>query len=140
MDPLADKFLVSTMFITLTYVHCIPLYLTTLVVARDLILMSAGAFLRYRSLPTPPTFKKYFDPSLATIRIQPTQLSKVNTALQLAMVSGALGCSALELTSTQPLINWLAYATALSTVVSGVGYAFASNTYKIMAKQRLRRR
>lgn len=140
LDPLADKLLVSTMFITLTYVQCIPLYLTALVVIRDAILMSAGAFLRYRSLPAPRTFKKYFDPSLATIRIQPTRLSKVNTALQLVMVAGALGCSAFELNSAQSLMNWIGYATAISTITSGLTYAFASNTYKMMTATTLKQR
>ena len=39
LDPLADKLLLTTGFITLSVMHLIPLWVTILVVSRDIILM-----------------------------------------------------------------------------------------------------
>ena len=53
LDPLADKILVMTMYLSLTYVDLIPAPLTALVVSRDVFLLFAGVCIRYMSL-TPP--------------------------------------------------------------------------------------
>ncbi|CAG0896113.1 unnamed protein product [Darwinula stevensoni] len=53
LDPMADKVLVAVLFLSLTYKDLIPLPLTTLIIARDICLMSAGFYIRYRSLPPP---------------------------------------------------------------------------------------
>lgn len=53
LDPMADKVLIATLFITLTWQELIPLGLTLLIVARDAALVGAGFVIRYRSLPPP---------------------------------------------------------------------------------------
>ena len=53
LDPLSDKILMTTMYLTLTYVELIPTALTALVVSRDLLLIYAGLYVRYMGV-TPP--------------------------------------------------------------------------------------
>ena len=53
LDPLADKVLVATLYLSLTYVHLIPIALTSLVVSRDIFLVYAGLYIRYMGV-TPP--------------------------------------------------------------------------------------
>ncbi|CAG4931962.1 unnamed protein product [Parnassius apollo] len=53
LDPMADKVLVATLFICLTWQELIPLSLTLLIVARDVALVAAGFVIRYKSLPPP---------------------------------------------------------------------------------------
>lgn len=53
LDPVADKLLVGTLFLSLTWVGLIPIPLTCLVVARDVALVAAASYIRYRSLPPP---------------------------------------------------------------------------------------
>ena len=53
LDPLSDKVLMTTMYISLTYVDMIPSWLTSLVVSRDLFLIYAGLYVRYMSVEPP---------------------------------------------------------------------------------------
>ncbi|KOB74489.1 Cardiolipin synthase 1, partial [Operophtera brumata] len=53
LDPLADKVLIATLFVSLTWQHLIPLPLTLLIVGRDAALVIAGFVIRYMSLPAP---------------------------------------------------------------------------------------
>ena len=137
LDPVADKLLISTMFITLTVIGKIPIYLTCLIFARDLILLAAGFYIRYLSIPKPRTLNKFFDLRLATVQISPTILSKLNTAIQLTFIAYAL----LSLTLDFSVINQPVYfdnfckLTASSTVLSGLSYLFTKNTYKFKQKR-----
>merc|ERR550519_1296768 len=85
LDPLADKILVCTLYLSLTYANLIPASLTGLIVSRDLFLVYAGLYIRYMSVVPPFTLKKYFDPT------QPTAISKVNTALQFLLIAVSIG-------------------------------------------------
>lgn len=53
LDPLADKVLIGTLFVSLTWQNLIPLPLTLLIVGRDVALVIAGFVIRYMSLPPP---------------------------------------------------------------------------------------
>lgn len=53
LDPVADKLLVGTLFLSLAWVGLIPVPLTCLVVTRDIALVTAASYIRYRSLPPP---------------------------------------------------------------------------------------
>ncbi|KHN84919.1 putative cardiolipin synthase 1, partial [Toxocara canis] len=79
LDPIADKLLVSTLFITLTYVNLIPLLLTVTVLVRDICLVTGGFVKRYRMLMPPITLRRFFDPSVSPIKVAPTFVSKVVT-------------------------------------------------------------
>ena len=70
-DPLADKLMLLTLFVTLTALGKIPLYLLILVVARDLVIVIGAALLRL----------------LRNVReFLPTMLGKVSTFFQIAYV------------------------------------------------------
>ena len=60
LDPVADKLLVGTMFLSLTWVGLIPVALTCLVILRDIGLIAGASYVRYRSLPAPVSFSAAF--------------------------------------------------------------------------------
>jgi cardiolipin synthase len=71
LDPIADKMLMATAFIVLSYVHIVPLRLAVMVISRDIFIL-VGSFL-YLLL-------------LDSSDIRPTGLSKANTAVQVLTV------------------------------------------------------
>ncbi|XP_037072536.1 cardiolipin synthase (CMP-forming)-like [Pollicipes pollicipes] len=134
LDPLADKLLVSTLFLSLTYTELIPLGLTLLIVARDLGLIAAASWVRYKSVPPPVTLSRYFDPTFATAQLEPTLISKVNTCLQISLVASTLAAPVFGFVDHTALrLMWC--VTAGTTVASGMVYALLkSTTYKMMAR------
>ncbi|KAI9563199.1 hypothetical protein GHT06_010657 [Daphnia sinensis] len=136
LDPLADKLLLGTLFVSLTYSGLIPLPLTILIVARDSLLVASGFYVRYISLEPPRTVGRYFDPSLATAQLAPTNISKFNTAVQLLLVACSLAVPAFNL--AEPILPVLWYVTGTTTVLSGLSYVFAKNTYRIITRSRVK--
>jgi len=134
LDPLSDKILVCTVFLSLTYANLIPASLTGLIVSRDLFLVYAGLYIRYMSVVPPFSVKKYFDPTLPTATIQPTTISKVNTALQFLLIAVSLGAPLLQL-QNHPSLHYLWAATGTTTFLSAVSYAFMKNTYKFSHRE-----
>lgn len=59
-----------------------------LIVGRDIALVISAFLIRYRSLPEPKTFARYWDPRLPSAQVKPTQISKYNTFLQIVLVAG----------------------------------------------------
>ena len=105
LDPAADKLFMTASFITLTAAGLLPLWLTLLVIGRDVMIVLGVLILHLLSLPPEP---------------RPSMASKVTTGLQLA----TLGAPLLSL-SLYPL-PWLTaaliVACAAGTIVSGVQY------------------
>lgn len=106
LDPLADKALVAAMFVTLAAVGLLPLWITVLVVLRDVAILAGIAVLRATGTPPP-------------IRALP--ISKLNTALQLALVALALGLPATGV-AVPGLVPALVLAVAACSLASGAGY------------------
>lgn len=52
--------------------------------------------IRYRTLEPPKTMERYWDPRLPSAQVQPTQVSKYNTFLQLVLVAGCTVIAALD--------------------------------------------
>ena len=106
LDPLADKLLMFSAFVTLWVVGAVPLWLLSAVVGRDLVII-AGA-ITYRLARGP------FEAS-------PTRLSKLNSALQLLFVLLSLVRLAAGVPSAGALAAraWVVLAT---TLASGVDY------------------
>lgn len=71
LDPIADKLLLSTLFLTVTHMKLVPQYVTVLVFARDL-----GILLISTLLYATNTMRDF----------RPSILGKLNTLLQLAAV------------------------------------------------------
>jgi cardiolipin synthase (CMP-forming) len=109
LDPVADKLLLSTLFITLGVLALVPLWLVVFVIARDAVI-AAGA-LAYRGLIGPFTW-----------RARP--MSKLNTAAQLLFVLGAMthAAYAVPQPSVLAVIGALIVAT---TLLSGADYVWS---------------
>lgn len=87
MDPIADKFLLTTTMISLFYVGIMPIWLVKALVTRDLLILTAGAAIRYNTFDQPPTLRKYFDlKNYPLLGIEPTLVSKIHTALVCGLV------------------------------------------------------
>lgn len=70
--------------------------LVVLIVGRDLALVASAFVIRYRTLEPPKTMERYWDPRLPSAQVQPTQVSKYNTFLQLVLVAGCTVIAALD--------------------------------------------
>ena len=108
LDPVADKALLVSIYVTLAAVGVLPDWLAILVVFRDLLIV--GGVLVLYVLGQPPA-------------IQPILLSKANTALQITLAAGALLVAGYGL-SAGGLIGLLVLATAASTFASGAVYVW----------------
>ncbi|XP_010605807.1 cardiolipin synthase (CMP-forming) isoform X1 [Fukomys damarensis] len=121
LDPLADKILISVLYVSLTYADLIPVPLTYMIISRDIMLIAAVFYVRYRTLPTPRTLAKYFNPCYATARLKPTFISKVNTAVQLILVAASLAAPVFNYADSIYLhILWC--FTAFTTAASAYSY------------------
>ncbi|XP_037350802.1 cardiolipin synthase (CMP-forming) isoform X1 [Talpa occidentalis] len=121
LDPLADKILISILYISLTYADLIPVPLTYMIISRDVMLIAAVFYVRYRTLPTPRTLSKYFNPCYATARLKPTFISKVNTAVQLILVAASLAAPVFNYADSIYL-QMLWCFTAFTTAASAYSY------------------
>ncbi|OGQ87187.1 MAG: CDP-diacylglycerol--glycerol-3-phosphate 3-phosphatidyltransferase [Deltaproteobacteria bacterium RIFOXYD12_FULL_56_24] len=105
IDPIADKLLLITSYITLAVLGVLPKWLAVIVVSRDVLICGGiGILMLYDR----------------DFKIKPSLVSKVTTFLQLLTVTYYLGHEYL-----QPLFPtgvYLIYATAAFTVFSGVHY------------------
>jgi cardiolipin synthase len=101
LDPLADKLLLTSGFITLSMIHVIPLWVTILVVSRDLILMLGTAVAHFTD---------------SRVDITPTFLGKGTTFLQLAYIVMVIFLSSrqIDLTVMLPLLLGMVSFTLLS--------------------------
>ncbi|KAJ8290548.1 hypothetical protein GJAV_G00014350 [Gymnothorax javanicus] len=123
LDPLADKILISFLYISLTYAQLIPTLLTALVISRDVALIAAVFYVRYKTVPPPITLSKFFNPCYATAQLKPTLISKVNTAIQLVLVAASLAAPVFQYTDSMFLqALWL--VTAFTTTASAYSYYY----------------
>lgn len=131
LDPMADKLLIGSLVISLTYVELMPLWLTAVILSRDVFLIGAGFVIRYISLPPPKTLVRYFDASHATAQLAPTFISKVNTVIQLATVGISLGAPIWDYVD-HPVLQGLWALTGLTTAAAALSYVNAKDTYKFL--------
>lgn len=135
LDPMSDKILIGCLVISLTYCNLFPLWLTGMILSRDVLLILIGFIIRFKSLPPPRTLSRYFDVTHATAQLAPTFISKVNTAIQLAAVAISLGAPIFDYID-HPHIHYLWYFTGFTTVAAAMSYVLTKDTYKILKKQR----
>lgn len=121
LDPLADKILISVLYVSLTYAQLIPAPLTALIISRDVALIAAVFYVRYKTVPPPVTLSKFFNPCYTTARLKPTLISKINTAVQLFLVAASLAAPVFHYTDSV-FLQSLWYITALTTAASGYSY------------------
>lgn len=106
LDPAADKLLVFSVYLTLTYLDLVPVALTVLVVLRDVVII-AGA-ITYQSL-------------IARVAGEPTFISKLNTACQLLFVIVTLTAAAFQWPPAIVLVI-LGAAVVFTSITSGLNY------------------
>lgn len=107
LDPLADKLLLTTSFVTLTYLSLLPFWITVMVLSRDFFLFLGAAVIHLAGGQVYPT---------------PTGLGKASTALQMATILAALLVLAADIS---PFVkSALVWGTAGFTVASGIQYLY----------------
>jgi cardiolipin synthase len=108
LDPVADKALLVTMYVTLAAVKVLPDWLAILVVFRDIVIVGGVVVL-----------------SLAgqSVLIHPLYVSKLNTALQIALVAVTLLLAGFSL-SAPILTTVLVWSVAATTLASGTAYVW----------------
>ncbi|EMD91972.1 hypothetical protein COCC4DRAFT_74193 [Bipolaris maydis ATCC 48331] len=92
VDPMADKFLMTTLVTCLAVNGSLPMPLACIILGRDVSLAISALYYRYASLPAPKTMARYWDFSLPSAEVHPTTVSKFNTFLQLSLL-GTLLCT-----------------------------------------------
>lgn len=123
LDPVADKLLLVSVFVTLTLLGMVPLWLAAVAVARDVVIgIGAGVY------------KWLFGP----LEGQPTMPSKINTVLQLAYVLAVVAAAA---TAVVPgwLVIALGAAVFVTSAVSGADYVmiYARKAVRVSRARRL---
>ena len=106
LDPLADKLLLVSVFLVLTWLDQLPRYLAVAAVARD-VLIVLGAII-YRA-------------SWGPLRGRPVLSSKINTVLQIVYIL-LLVIHAQWAQPPAPVLQALAAATFLTVLYSGAAY------------------
>lgn len=90
LDPAADKALMTVVVGVLGWEGILPVPLAVLILGRDVVLSLTAFYYRYISLPPPRTMARYWDFSLPSAEVKPTQISKVNTFLQLGLIGATM--------------------------------------------------
>lgn len=108
LDPLADKLLLVSCYLTLGILGLIPVWLVVLVVGRDMVIVAGALAYHYR---------------VGRFELHPTILSKLNTLAQILLVLAVLAAG-----SVLPLPGWVidafAYTVLVTTLLSGLGYVW----------------
>ena len=107
LDPVADKLLLTSAYVTLGILHIIPFWLTLIVVSRDVIIALGIAVILFLGLH---------------YEIRPRMVSKGTTLLQIVTVLVVLFAQLSHVRSHYLLVLYL--LTALLTVISGVYYMY----------------
>jgi cardiolipin synthase len=106
LDPLADKLLMVTVFVECAWLGLVPWWLTSAVVARD-VLIALGALA--------------FRLAIGPLRGRPTVSSKINTLLQLLYPVAMLANAAVGF-PPRGVLEALAIIVFITTVFSGLNY------------------
>ncbi|KAF8967749.1 CDP-alcohol phosphatidyltransferase-domain-containing protein [Flammula alnicola] len=133
LDPAADKTLMTTLTITLAMQDLLPVPLAVIILGRDALLSLSAFYIRYSTLPHPKTFSRYWDFSLPSAEVRPTNISKVNTALQLLLMGTTTISPILPIDLGLPLtgLQWLV---ATTTIWSGLSYIFSKDAIRVVAQ------
>lgn len=107
LDPIADKALLASSFVTLSVLRVIPGWLTVIVISRDIIILLGILLLTMMSIE---------------VKIRPTVVSKITTAMQLTTVLTVLSDRCFPGYIHEIWLVGLFWSTAAFTVVSGLDY------------------
>ncbi|KAI4130045.1 MAG: hypothetical protein LQ347_003525 [Umbilicaria vellea] len=135
IDPMADKTLMTILTVCLAVKGALPVWLAAIILGRDVLLGIAAIYYRYISLPPPKTFSRYWDFSLPSAEVHPTGISKVNTALQLALIGGTVGMPLVTGVDLRGVMVGMQYLVAATTVWSGASYIYTKDAVKILSQK-----
>ena len=107
LDPIADKLLLVTSFVSLSVFGIIPAWLTVIVISRDIIILLGLTILTLLAIP---------------YEINPAIVSKLTTALQVGTIFLVLLYKAMALKCDEIWLLGFFWATAIFTIVSGLVY------------------
>ncbi len=109
LDPLADKFLLVSVFLCLGWLAVLPGWLIALVVLRDLVIVTGAVVYNFR---------------IQQLEAAPSLISKANTGLQIALALLVV----YDLAYGAPLIEFeqpMTWAVAVFTLLSGLDYVIS---------------
>jgi cardiolipin synthase (CMP-forming) len=106
LDPLADKLLLVSVFITAAWLDIAPWWVATVAVTRDLVI-GFGAVV----------FRLWF----GRLRGRPTVISKINTGMQILYLLALILASSIQIPPRE-VLEALAVVMVITTVASGVDY------------------
>jgi cardiolipin synthase len=106
LDPFADKLLITSVYVTLTYLGHSPVWLALVVIGRDVVIVSGAVAFNFL---------------VDRVRPEPSKISKLNTAFQLTYLM--LLISRLAFDWPQAIsITVLGAGVLVTSVVSGIDY------------------
>lgn len=108
LDPLADKLLLVSSYVTFAWLELLPMWLVAAVILRDVIIVFGGVLYRI-----------FF----GKVAIAPTYISKLNTLMQIVLVATLL-VSLSWLSIDALIINALVWFVLFTTLISGFVYIF----------------
>jgi len=106
LDPIADKALMVSIYVSLGFLKVLPAWLVILVVSRDILIVGAVMLAWVLGRPMP---------------VVPLMVSKVNTAAQIVFAAAVLGVLALKV-ELEPFLTAGMAAVAALTASSGALY------------------
>jgi len=124
LDPVADKFLLVTSYVMLMLLDLLPFWLVLTVAFRDLLIV--GGYLAYTSM-------------VGAVKMDPSQLSKLNTLAQIMLVLVVLVHEASGF-NYPLLLDALVLIVFVTTVASGVHYVWIWGVLKEMKPAKAARR
>ncbi len=105
-DPLADKALLMTTYLLLSYHNHIPMWLTGLVIIRDITILTGG--ITYHNL-------------YGAFKLEPSLLGKISTVCQISLATVVL--FSISIYSLAPIvIQFFVFLVAVAGILSGADY------------------
>lgn len=118
LDPVADKLLMASLFLTLVVEGHLPAWLAALVIGRDLLILSGALALRL---------------FIGRYRVEPLLIGKLATFVQLVL-GGAVLIQLSLVPELEPLLGPLLLATAAIVTASALAYVLAATRICALAR------
>ncbi len=109
IDPFADKLLVTSAFIALSVANVIPIWLSVIVISRDITIVTGYFILTVKNIPC---------------LISPSFIGKITTFFQLFSIFLSLFIKEIDLISKNNFLIFLFLTTAFFSIFSGLNYVF----------------
>lgn len=109
LDPLADKLLVISAFVSLMWLGAIPVWLFILVVTRDVVIV--GGYLAIYFVTEP-------------MEVRPSGIGKLNTFCEMSTIGFSLVAIARPDIYMMPINQVIFYITGVTTALSGIHYVY----------------